>query len=73
MPKKQEPEPDDLITYTEAAELRGYRDTSAVSRLVERERVKGYKKFGKPLVSKAEIKAYKPQKGGRPKPKEGGE
>jgi excisionase family DNA binding protein len=63
--KKVEATPDDLITYTEAAKLLGYSGVSGVSKLVERGRLRGYVMFEKPLVSRAEVKAYKPEKGGR--------
>jgi hypothetical protein len=70
MANKKEDVPNDLITYTEAAGLLGYNDVSGVSKLVSRSRLCGYEMFGKPLVSKAEVKAYRPSKGGRPaKPK----
>jgi hypothetical protein len=59
--------PVDLITYTEAAKMLGYSDVSGVSKLVERGRLSRYEQFGKPLVSRSDVKAYKPMKGGRPK------
>jgi hypothetical protein len=64
--KKSEAVPDDLITLTEAAELRGYADVSAVLRLIERGHLQVFEKYRRKLVSKAEVKAYKPSKGGRP-------
>ena len=64
--KKSGGMPTDLITYTEAAGLLGYNGVSGVSRLVERGRLTRYEQFGKPLVSRAEVKAYRPSKGGRP-------
>jgi excisionase family DNA binding protein len=63
--KKVEETPADLITYTEAARLLGYNGVSGVSKLVERGRLRGYEMFDKPLVSRADVKAYKPEKGGR--------
>lgn len=68
--KKQADEPGDLITYKDAADLRGYADSSAISRLVARGHLRKFEKYGKPLVSKAEVKAYRPGKPG-PKPKGG--
>jgi excisionase family DNA binding protein len=65
--KVREGMPEDLITYTEAAALLNYNGVSGVNRLVERGRLRRYEMFGKPLVSRAEVKAYKPSKGGRPK------
>lgn len=61
-------EPDDLITFKEAAKLRGYSEASgvsAVSRLVTRGRLAVYEKFGRKLVSRAEVRAFKPQTAGR--------
>jgi hypothetical protein len=72
--KKEEKMPDDLITLNEAAALRRYRDVSAISRLITRGHLQVYEKYGRKLVSKAEVKAYKPSKGGRPpKPQEDAE
>lgn len=70
--KKNEGEPDDLITLTEAAELRGYAGVSAISRLIERSRLQVYEKYGRRLVSRAEVEAFEPAKGGRPSSKKGG-
>jgi hypothetical protein len=71
MPKKKGGKaagmPGDLITYTEAAALLNYNDVSGVSKLVARGRLQGFEQYGKPLVSRAEVKAYKPSKGGRPR------
>lgn len=64
MKKKKVPE--DLITLPEAAALRGV-GVSAVSRLISRGRIQSYEMFGRKLVSKSELKAYRPAKGGRPK------
>jgi len=64
--------PDDLITLQEAASLRGYSDVSAVSRLIQRGRLRVFEKYGRKLVSRAEVKAYRPAKGGRPSTKKGG-
>jgi hypothetical protein len=63
---KKKGEPDDLITLQEAAALRGYKDVSGVSRLISRGRVASYERYGRKLVSRAEVRAYRPAKGGRP-------
>jgi hypothetical protein len=70
--KKVEAEPDDLITLQEAAELRGYADVSAVTRLIQRAPLRVFEKYGRKLVSRAEVEAYQPAKGGRPSSKKGG-
>lgn len=63
--------PKDLITLDEAAELRGYKDTSAIIQLIRRGRITRYEMYGKPLVSRSEVLKYEPSKGGRPpKPKD---
>ena len=59
--------PGDLITLQEAAALRGYSDVSAVSRLIQRGHLRVFEKYGRKLVSRAEVRAYRPAKGGRPK------
>jgi hypothetical protein len=69
--KKSAGEPGDLITLQEAAELRGYADVSAVSRLIERGHLSVFEKYGRKLVSRAEVAAYQPSKGGRPPEKKG--
>jgi hypothetical protein len=63
--KKTGATPDDLITLEEARELRGYADVSAVSRLIQRGHVRVFEKYGRVLVSRAEVAAYTPSKGGR--------
>jgi hypothetical protein len=73
--KKSGSEPDDLITYRDAARLRGYSPesgVSAVSRLVTRGRLASYEKFGRKLVSRAEVLAFKPLPAGRKPGKAGG-
>ena len=67
MKKRDAPMPDDLITLNEAAELRSYADVSAVSRLIKRGHLRVYERYGRKLVSRSEVKAYKPSKGGRPR------
>jgi hypothetical protein len=70
--KKKAAEPDDLLTLQEAADLRGYADVSAVSRLIERGHLTVFEKYGRKLVSRAAVEAYEPSKGGRPAAKKGG-
>lgn len=69
--RKKVSEPDDLITLQEAVQVRGYADVSAVSRLIERGHLTVYEKYGRKLVSRAEVAAYEPSKGGRPPEKKG--
>lgn len=57
--------PDDLITQAEAAELSG-RSIPAINELVRRGRIQSFELYGKRLVSKAEVLAFEPDKGGRP-------
>jgi hypothetical protein len=57
--------PKDLITQAEAAELSG-RTIPAVNELVRRGRIRSFEMYGKRLVSKAEVLAFEPDKGGRP-------
>lgn len=67
--KREAPKlPDDLITLNEAAELRGYADSSAINQLIRRGRINRYEVYGKPLVSRSEVEKYVPVKPG-PKPK----
>jgi hypothetical protein len=69
--KKAEAMPDDLITLNEAATLRRYAGVSSITQLIKRGHLRVYEKYGRKLVSRAEVKAYKPSKGGRPpKPQE---
>lgn len=65
--KKSEKElPSDLITQSEAAELRGL-SVSAIGQWVRRGRVRSFELYGRRLVSRAEVMAYDPEanKGGR--------
>lgn len=69
--KKQsarEAAPEDLITQTEAADLRGV-DLGVVNQWVRRERVRSFDMYGRRLVSRSEVMSYDPgaNKGGRPK------
>jgi hypothetical protein len=66
---KKQAMPDDLITLTEAAELKGYADVSAVNHLIRRGRIQSFQFYGKTLVSRSEIECYQPAKPG-PKPKD---
>lgn len=69
---KNNSEPDDLITQKEAAEVSG-RSIAAINELVRRGRIASFEKYGKNLVSKSEMLAFEPDKGGRPpKPKGSG-
>ena len=71
MAKKKEAEAgDDLITLSEAAELRGV-SVSAISHLVRRGRLRSVARYGKTLVYKPEVEAFEAEKGGRPKEKAG--
>jgi hypothetical protein len=69
MSKKRDDMPEDLITITEAASVRGVQ-VAAISKLIERGRITGYQKYGKTLVSLSEIKKYRPGTPGR-KPQKG--
>jgi hypothetical protein len=56
--------PNDLITLNEAARLRGYGDSSAISQLIRRGHIRRYEAYGKPLVSRSEVEKYEPVKPG---------
>ena len=65
---------EDWITQTEAAELRGL-SVQVVHNWVRRGRVRTTERYGKTLVSRADVLAYNPveNRGGRPpKPKASG-
>lgn len=64
MSKKRNEMPEDLITITEAASVRGVQ-VAAISKLIERGRIRGYPKYGKTLVSLSEVKRYRPGTPGR--------
>ncbi len=55
----------DLITQTEAAELRGV-SLRSINNLVQRGRLKSFEQFGRTLVYRSEVLAFEPLKGGRP-------
>lgn len=59
------PDTDDLITQTEAAELRNS-TVAAINELVRRGRLRSVERFGKTLVFRSDVLAYQPSKGGRP-------
>lgn len=58
----------DLITLSEAADLRGT-SVSAVSQLVRRGRLPAVEIFGKKLVRRSDVLSYEPEHGGWPKGK----
>jgi excisionase family DNA binding protein len=60
--KKGEEMPDDLITITEAAELKGV-SISTISHAVRRGRITRYEKYGKTLVSRSEVVNYEGVRG----------
>ncbi len=55
----------DLITQTEAAELRGV-SLRSINNLIRRGRLRSVEQFGKTLVYRSEVLAYEPSPGGRP-------
>jgi hypothetical protein len=57
---------DDWITQSEAAELRGV-SVSAISQLIRRGRLGTEERYGKLLVSRADVLAFEPSPGGWPK------
>lgn len=58
--------PSDLISQAEAARLRGC-SRQAISRLIQRGKIKVYHIAGFQFLSKAEILKYEAKPGGRPK------
>lgn len=58
----------DLITIAEAAELRGV-SVAAIGELVRRGRLSSVEKFGRKLVSRAEVEGFERQRAGWPKGK----
>lgn len=60
---------EDLITLSEAAEIRGNKDVSAISHLVRRGRLRSVERFGKTLVYRSEVEAFEPVRAGWPKGK----
>ncbi len=61
-------DPDDMITQTEAARIRGV-SHEAIRNLVQRGRLKAHRIGGKVFVSRKEVEAFEPDPGGRPKNK----
>lgn len=55
----------DLITQTEAAELRRV-SLRSINNLIRRGRLRSVEQFGKTLVYRSEVLAYEPSPGGRP-------
>ncbi len=58
------PNSDDLITQTEAAQLRDV-SVAAISALVQRGRLRCVERFGKMLVYRSEVLAFEREKPGR--------
>jgi excisionase family DNA binding protein len=58
-------DPEDLISQTEAAELRGVTRAS-INELVTRGRLRSVTIGGKVLLYRAEVEAFERSKGGRP-------
>ena len=56
---------EDLITQAEAADIRGV-SLRAINNLVRRGRLRSTERFGKTLVYRSDVLAYKPSPGGRP-------
>jgi len=56
---------DDFITQAEAARLRGV-SRAAISDLIKRGKLKVFRKFGLPLLSRRAVLSYQPEAGGRP-------
>jgi excisionase family DNA binding protein len=56
----------DLITQTEAAEIRGV-SNQAISDLVKRGKLRTLSIGKRKFLLRSEVKAYKPAKGGRPR------
>jgi hypothetical protein len=55
----------ELITQTEAAELRGV-SLRSINNLVRRGRLRSVEQFGKKLLYRNEVESFEPEKGGRP-------
>jgi len=56
---------DDFITQAEAARLRGV-SRAAISDLIKRGKLKIFRKFGLPFLSRRDVLNYRPEVGGRP-------
>jgi hypothetical protein len=59
-------DPDDMISQATAAKIRGV-SHEAIRYLVKAGRFKVYMIDGKPFLSRREVEAYVPSKGGRPR------
>lgn len=62
--KGAEVDMEDLISQTQAAELRGV-TRSAINRLVTRGKLRGFEVGGRVLVSRSEVKNFVPERAGR--------
>lgn len=66
MAAAEQNEPDDLISQADAAQLRGV-TRAAIGYLISEGRIRTFERYGRPLVSRAEVEAYEPMRPG-PKP-----
>lgn len=62
---------EDLISIADAARIRGVTH-GAIRDLIDRGKLNAVEVAGRRLVSRVEIEAYEPSKGGRPSSKKGG-
>lgn len=62
---------DDLISVADAARLRGVTH-GAIRDLIDRGRLSAVEVGGRRFVSRSEVRAFEPSKGGRPTVKRGG-
>jgi excisionase family DNA binding protein len=62
---------DDLISIADAARLRGVTH-GAIRDLIDRGRLNSVEVAGRRLVSRVDVEAFEPEKGGRPSSKKGG-
>jgi excisionase family DNA binding protein len=67
---KKDPD-EDLITISEAAEIRGA-SVSAISHLVRRGRLRSVERFGKTLVYRSDVQNFEPDRPGPKGEKKGG-
>jgi excisionase family DNA binding protein len=63
--KKKKDETMDLISQSEAAEIRGV-SREAIHRLVKRGRLRSVEISGRAFVYRSEVESFEPSKGGRP-------
>lgn len=66
MAKKKKADSDELITQAEAARLRKV-SLPSINELVRRGRLRSAERYGKTLVYRSEVLAFRPEKGGRGK------